>query len=197
MLINGMMVVLILTNLLLLGTSRLGGCIRIVALQGILLGFLPLITYEDILSLHIFFIAVGSLVVKGIVFPKLLTRASREAESRHEMEPFIGYSLSLILGVIALGFSFWMRTQLPALGGQVSALVLPVFVLYHYNRALIDHRTPQSVNPGVGVSGDGKRHLCFWCGIGERPAASCGTRGSVGCIHGGFCHGCNVVPYQP
>ena len=126
MLINSLMVILILINMMLLGTGRLGGCIRIVAFQGILLGFLPLITYENILSMHIFFIAAGSLCVKGIVFPRLLTRALREAESRHEMEPFIGYSLSLILGVIALGFSFWIRTQLPPLDSQNSPLVLPV-----------------------------------------------------------------------
>jgi hypothetical protein len=37
------MIFLVLTNMMLLGLSRLGACIRIVALQGVALGFLPII----------------------------------------------------------------------------------------------------------------------------------------------------------
>lgn len=123
--VDVVMVILVLTNLLLLGSSRLGACIRIIALQGIVLGFLPLLAHQQ-LHAGTIFLAVGAMGLKGIAFPILLRRALRAAEVRREVEPYIGYGLSLACGIGALVVSFWISAQLPIPGRSAADLVVPV-----------------------------------------------------------------------
>jgi hydrogenase-4 component E len=101
---------LIMTNFMLLGSSRLGMCIRIVAVQGVFLGFLPLFSSEA--GLHAVLIAMIAMALKGGVFPWLLVRAIRQANVRREVEPFVGYSISLLMGVAALLISIWLSGRL-------------------------------------------------------------------------------------
>ena len=112
MMTNLILVLVVLTNLKLLGSSRLGASIRVVALQGVVLGLLPILAYLQDLSVHFVLLAIGTITLKGIVFPWLLFRAVREAEVAREIEPYVGYVASLVAGVLALGVSFWMCTRL-------------------------------------------------------------------------------------
>ena len=89
------LMLLILTDFSLLGSSRLGACIRFVACQGVLLGALTLVTPEETISLRPVILAILSIGLKGAAFPWLLLRALLEANVRHEIEPFVGYNLSL------------------------------------------------------------------------------------------------------
>ena len=117
--IDLVMVCLVLSNLMLVGSSRIGVCIRFVALQGILLGLLPL-------TLHHWFLAAVSIAIKGIVFPWLLFRAMREANVRREVEPYVGFSSSLLIGVATLVVSSRLATRLPSPLPAISTLILPV-----------------------------------------------------------------------
>ena len=110
---NLILVLVVLTNLKLLGSSRLGASIRVVAAQGVVLGLLPVLAHWHELSVHFGLLAVGTIAIKGVVFPWLLFRAMREAEVAREIEPFVGYVASLVAGVAALGVSFWLCTRLP------------------------------------------------------------------------------------
>lgn len=125
--IDEMMVLLILTNLMLLGSSRLLGCIRYAALQGILTGFLPLLAYGNhtIRSLLLGTLIVG---LKGFVFPNLLTRALREVDVRREVEPFVGYTCSTLIGLLAFGASLWLGARLPLPHSVATGLVMPVAI---------------------------------------------------------------------
>ena len=122
------MIAVVLTNLALLGASRLPYAVRIVAAQGIVLGELPLVLHSDHRDLHTFVFAACAIGLKGLVFPWLLLRALREAEVRREMEPFLGYSSSLLLGIALLGVSLWIGARLPSAGVGAAAhtLVVPV-----------------------------------------------------------------------
>ena len=82
------LVLVMLTNLKLLGSSRLGASIRVVAAQGVMLGLLPVLAHVHELSLHFAALAVGTIALKGVVFPWLLFRALREAEVTREVEPY-------------------------------------------------------------------------------------------------------------
>lgn len=70
--IDYIMVLLTLTNLMILGTKRLNTCIRIIATQGIALGFLPLLVHSFEIDLLLF--AIITVTVKGVVFPYMLWR---------------------------------------------------------------------------------------------------------------------------
>jgi len=118
------MVLLILTNMIVLGTSRLRGCIRVVAIQGVALGVMPLLIHSFEPGLLIF--AVLSVILKGIVFPLMLLRTLRQLNVWREEAPYVGYGFSLLIGPIALAFSCWLGTRLPLPYGIHSAMLVPV-----------------------------------------------------------------------
>jgi hydrogenase-4 component E len=117
---------IVLTSFVLVGASRLGTCVRIVALQGVLLGLLTLTTPESTHSLRAPILALASAGLKGIVFPWLLFRALRDADVRREIEPLVGYRASLLLVTLTLGASLWLGRRLPGPHVAISPLVVPV-----------------------------------------------------------------------
>jgi hydrogenase-4 component E len=124
--IDAVLVTVVLMNLLVLGSSRLAACIRCVAVQGVLLGLMTFVANEGTHVLRTAILAVASISVKGIAFPALLLRALREAEVRREIEPYVGYNLSILIGLATLLFSFWLSAQLPLPRTPVSPLIAPV-----------------------------------------------------------------------
>lgn len=124
--VETILVLLILSNFLLLGSSRLGACIKIGAIQGILVGCLPLAVSGSGWTAKI--VAVGLLMasLKGLVFPYLLSRALRESNTKREMQPLVGYVASLFVGVLALLASLWMDSRLQMPLHVASDLAVPV-----------------------------------------------------------------------
>jgi hydrogenase-4 component E len=106
------MIFVVLTDLTLLGSSRRRTCIQIVAAQGILLGALPLVLPQHGIDLSALVLSLASIVLKGVVFPRLLLRAERTAGVKREFQPIIGYSASILLGIVFLAFSLWLGTRL-------------------------------------------------------------------------------------
>lgn len=126
--IDAVIVLVVLTNLRLLGSSRLVACIRIVALQGILLGILPLIFQADHLTLRVVLQATASMLSKGVIFPWLLTRAARGIDVRRELDPIVGYTSSLLIGGLLLGVALWLGWKLPLPGASLSPFMVPAAV---------------------------------------------------------------------
>src|SRR6266550_5428533 len=106
----------LLTCFALLGTSRIGACIRWLSFQGILFGLVPIITHDDGLGLRVMLLAGGNIALKGIIFPWLLLRLRARANYNREVEPFIGFVASILFGILALALSVWLALELkPAL----------------------------------------------------------------------------------
>jgi hydrogenase-4 component E len=125
-LIDPVLVALVITDLWLLGSSRMAACIRTASAQGLLLGVLTVIVQEDPLAPHVLLVASMSTVLKAVVFPRLLGWALREAEVRREVEPIVGFTTSILLGVAALAVSLWLGSRLPLPVPVASDLVVPV-----------------------------------------------------------------------
>jgi hydrogenase-4 component E len=125
-LVDTLIVFVVLANLRLLGASRLSSCIRVVAVQGILLGLLPVVSRGGNLGLRVVLQAAASTVLKGIVFPALLNRAVRESGSRRELAPIVGYSPSLLAGGGLLALALWLGGRLPLPPTAISPLLVPV-----------------------------------------------------------------------
>ena len=119
------LIFLILANLILLGASRLRNVIRIVALQGLVLGLLPLLAHRDGQVWAAVLLGAGSAGIKGFIFPAMLNRALRETQVSREIEPFVGYILSLLTGVGALALSVWFGACLPLPWPPASDLLIP------------------------------------------------------------------------
>lgn len=117
-----LLLLIVLTNFWVLGTTRLSAAIRATAVQGVLLAGLPIALYPGF-SLHILGLAVGTIMVKAIVLPLLLARAIREAAVRREIEPLIGFAPSMIFGALAVALAFSIAPKLPLPGLQTPVLV--------------------------------------------------------------------------
>ena len=114
----------VLADFAVLATSRLSACIRAVALQGLLLGILPLLLSHAITA-HTIALAVGTTIIKAWLLPVFLRRAIREASVRRELEPLVGYTASVLLGAMALAIAFGVASTLP-LPPAATSLLVPV-----------------------------------------------------------------------
>lgn len=106
------LLLIVLANFAVLGTTRLSTCIRAVAAQGLLLGVLALLLAPR-LSLHAGALALGTVAVKAVALPMFLAWAIREASVRREIEPLVGYIASLLLGAVAVALAFAVTARLP------------------------------------------------------------------------------------
>lgn len=122
---DSILIILILLNLVLLGSSRLRNAIRMVAAQGFLLGLLPLLTHTGGAWKAALLLGAGSAGLKGFVFPALLNRAMRETQVRRDIEPLVGYVYSLLIGVGVLVVCAVWGARLPLPWPAPSLLLVP------------------------------------------------------------------------
>lgn len=116
------LLLVVLTGFAVLGTSRLAACIRAIAVQGVLLGLLPLMLARA-WTPHAVVLAAGTIAVKGVALPWLLAWAIREASVRRDVEPSIGYITSLLLGAGAVALAFAIAARLPVAAPRERLLV--------------------------------------------------------------------------
>ena len=94
---------LVVVNLALAGVSRLPTAIRIVGLQGFLIGLLPyLLTGEH------FGLSAINMLVKGGLMPILLTYALKKSKAVKELEPLVsfGKSIAIVFAITLASFYF-------------------------------------------------------------------------------------------
>jgi len=121
-----LLVLVMLINLVMLGTSRLIFSIRAVAVQGGILGILPGLIHP--FSGHLAGITVVIILAKGIVIPYLISDAVRKAHIRREVEPFLGYVPTLLLGAVFIALSFAFAEKLPLAPEHKDLLFVPASI---------------------------------------------------------------------
>jgi hydrogenase-4 component E len=108
-----LLILVLALNFVVLGVSRLRGVINAVALQGVLLGVLPLFIHKGGIELRGILLVVVTIGLKGFVIPRFLNHAMREAEIQHEIMPVVSFMTSVLLGAIGAGFAFVFSDTLP------------------------------------------------------------------------------------
>jgi hydrogenase-4 component E len=129
--IDSVFVLVMLLNLMMLATSRLATCIRIFALQSVLLALMPVAgeaMHREAPGLHAYMIAAGAIGLKVILIPSVLLRILRSGEIHREVEPFIGFTASVFLGALIVVGSFAVAARLPLPTVPISDLVLPTAI---------------------------------------------------------------------
>jgi len=111
-------------NLVSLACSRLQTLIRVMALQGVILGLMPLVMEHD-LDWRVALIALATVFGKGMVIPLLLRRAMRKAHTDRELEPFIGFVPSLLLGAGGTIAALAVVNLLPLLPEHTGSVLVP------------------------------------------------------------------------
>ena len=106
-------VFVILLDLALAVTGSLSSCIRLVAVQGVVAGILPLLAGSGTPHARTAAFAAFIILLKGVVFPWLLTRARDRSGARKDVEPLITYPASIMLCLGAFIASSWLGSRLP------------------------------------------------------------------------------------
>ncbi|MCF7849279.1 MAG: hypothetical protein K9M45_10535 [Kiritimatiellales bacterium] len=123
-LLNALLVVVLALNLFALGTSRIVTVIKLVSLQGFLLGLIPLLM-EEHLGWSATLASGGAILLKGAIIPFMMLRAMRDVQIKREMEPLIGFLPSMLLGALATGFALLFSKALPLAGEHTTPLLVP------------------------------------------------------------------------
>lgn len=111
-------------NFVALGVSRIRAIINAVALQGIVLGILPLFVDPEP-GLRTFLMVLGTLFLKGIAIPAFLVHAMREADIQHEVRPVVNYVTSLLLGGAGTALALVFSYTLPLAPEHKDLLIVP------------------------------------------------------------------------
>jgi hydrogenase-4 component E len=122
--VDPVLVLVLMLNFLLCGTSRLRAAITASALQGALLGLLTVLVHGSPAARPL---AVGAIAVaiKGVVIPGMLNRALRDAAIRREIEPYVSFVTSLFLCAVATGAAVLFADRLPLAPEHRGSLLVP------------------------------------------------------------------------
>jgi hydrogenase-4 component E len=124
------MAMFLIADLALAGASRLKYAISLVALQGWLVGVLPLISWQWALEgcpeTRIWVIAAVNSLVKGLILPMLLSYAVRKARTRREVEPIVSFQMSRIIVFLMAAGGFAVGHLLHIQNAGASSFVIPV-----------------------------------------------------------------------
>jgi hydrogenase-4 component E len=122
--VDALLVVVLLLNFFMLGTSRMRSIINGSAAQGIVLGAVALFAHGE-LGLQPVLVAGGAVVLKGVLIPWMLFRALRDVAIRREVEPLIGFIPSLLTGALGTGLAILFAHTLPLADEHIGSLLVP------------------------------------------------------------------------
>lgn len=132
-LLNAAYVLLILTTLAMFGSSRVRFGIRVLAVQGAVIGLIALLLPLHPVTVRLVVIVAVGTALDAVVFPILLLRARRTARVVREAAPPVGYTASILVGVGLLALCLWgVRyggLRLPHEGASPLELPVAAFVL--------------------------------------------------------------------
>lgn len=116
----------VITNFALLGAERQRLCIRLIAVQGLVLGLMPVLAYAGSPDPQLIGMAAMFLLIKGIMLPILLFRTYRQLPALQPPAPYVGYSACALLGVVGLALSMWLGEQLELAANPLFSLIFPI-----------------------------------------------------------------------
>src|SRR5262249_25436817 len=103
---------------------RLRAVISAVALQGVVLGLLPLLMHPEA-GVRVSLLAVATIGLKGVLIPRLLLRAMREVNIQREVKPLVGFTRTLLLGAAGTALALVHARTLPLLPEHAGSLLVP------------------------------------------------------------------------
>ncbi len=143
------LVVVLMLNFFVLGTSRLRAVINASAAQGFALGVLALLAHPHI-DANTVLVGVGAAAIKGFFIPSMLLRAMRDADIRREVEPLIGFVPSLLLCAVGTAAALVFSSTLPLAPEHQGTLLVPASLATVLSGFLVLTTRRKAINQVVG-----------------------------------------------
>jgi hydrogenase-4 component E len=125
---NLLLAAIMLINFMLVASSRVNKCVQLAAAQGILLALILLLMHEH-WSIVVLLMALSTAVIKGVVIPGMLLRAQERMKPQREPEPYVGYTLTLVMAAAGTGLAFLLARRLPLQAGNLGTLFVPASIM--------------------------------------------------------------------
>jgi hydrogenase-4 component E len=122
--VDPLLVLILMLNFLILGTSRLRAAINASATQGALIGVLTVFVHGSP-AMRPIVLGAAAVAIKGLLIPGMLMRALRDAAIHREIEPYISFLTSLLLGAVATGAAVLFADHLPLAPDHQGSLLVP------------------------------------------------------------------------
>lgn len=122
--IDSTLLLLLLSVLLAFGSSRILTMIKVISFQGIAVSVLPILQHNDLSTSNLLF-GLMMVTVRGFVIPGLLYYAVRKVSVKREVEPLIGYHLSILVGLLLIIFSVYISSKFHFPVDRASILTMP------------------------------------------------------------------------
>jgi hydrogenase-4 component E len=143
---DAILVIILLSVLLSLASSRLSTLVKIMSLQGVMVSLTPLFLghYSTLGSGGLIFYQI-MILIKGLLIPGLLFVAVKRVQITREIEPIIGYHASLFSGlgimVLAITLTSKLHLSLPAGHGllltcAITTLATGLFLMVSRRKAI-------------------------------------------------------------
>lgn len=123
-LLNALFVLVLMLNLFALGNGRILSVIRIVAVQGFLLGLLPLLIHQH-LTVPEAISSVATITLKAFVIPAMMVKALRDVRIKREVEPLLGLLPSTVLGALSIAVTFLAFSSVSSASDGNASLIIP------------------------------------------------------------------------
>ena len=111
-----------LTMLYISVTGMLGGYVRMLVVQGILLFFIALINTNEFNFAGFIFVAIETLILKAILIPWFLNKTIRDNEIVREIEPNIPSFFSVLIVSLIFAFGFVLASWSMRMGNNLIPL---------------------------------------------------------------------------
>lgn len=122
--IDQLLALVLLINILILGTRRTELAIRAISVHGIFIGILPLLMHS--FDYEMLAITLLVMLAKGVFIPLVLFRAIRKVHFTEDVRPLFGYSGNIIAGALATVLAFALANGLPLAPAHKGLMLVPV-----------------------------------------------------------------------
>lgn len=115
----------IMTDFSLLVAERQRLSIRLIGIQGMILGFLPMLVHSGETDAHLIAVTCLFFGIKGILLPYLLRRTYLQLPPQPPSRPYLGNAMSVLIGLLGLAVSFWLSSRLETTANELFSLFFP------------------------------------------------------------------------
>jgi hydrogenase-4 component E len=148
-LLDPLLIMALALNFVALGVSRIRAVINAVALQGLLLGIIPMFIHPEIGIRGAVLVAV-TIALKGFVIPAFLVHAMRGANIQHEIDPVVNFMSCLMLGAIGTGLAIAFSHSLPLADKDTTSLLVPIALSTVWTGFLMLTTRKKAINQVLG-----------------------------------------------